>query len=307
MVARSKDTIRDAAQQLRQRLGVEGEYAPDMVYVLRKLEKLSPKTTMVLVSDSELPLMEARADPEKRTITIKTSVFDNLKLAEPHARWMVAHELGHLILHHKGAKYRSTNKSFVVSVEKQQELEAQMFAAAFLLPAELASTFESAKEIAQRFHVTLEAAKVRLEAFERSDANRALAPDYIASRLGLFSISNLPPTPSFRAPAAAVTSLREQGYSEEEIFEFVVPKRTLARRRAASELLTVDETDRALRLKRIGLQAQNVFGNAEKASRWLRKPKRELKGETPLAYLASEAGARVVEEMLYRIEHGIFA
>ena len=36
-------------------------------------------------------------------------------------------------------------------------------------------------------------------------------------------------------------------------------------------------------------------------------PKRALQGETPLAYLASEAGARVVEEMLHRIEHGMFA
>jgi uncharacterized protein (DUF2384 family) len=50
-----------------------------------------------------------------------------------------------------------------------------------------------------------------------------------------------------------------------------------------------------------------VFGEPEKAHRWLRKAKRELKGETPLAYLASEAGARIVEEMLFRIEHGIFA
>ncbi|MCK1745872.1 DUF2384 domain-containing protein [Bradyrhizobium sp. 139] len=30
-------------------------------------------------------------------------------------------------------------------------------------------------------------------------------------------------------------------------------------------------------------------------------------GETPLAYLATEAGARVVEEMLDQIDHGIWA
>jgi putative toxin-antitoxin system antitoxin component (TIGR02293 family) len=50
-----------------------------------------------------------------------------------------------------------------------------------------------------------------------------------------------------------------------------------------------------------------VFGDPAKAQRWMRKPKRSLVGETPLAYLASENGARVVEEMLRRIEHGIFA
>jgi putative toxin-antitoxin system antitoxin component (TIGR02293 family) len=114
--------------------------------------------------------------------------------------------------------------------------------------------------------------------------------------------------PSFRAqPAGTLTALAEEGFSEEEIFRLVVPKRTLARRRVMNDLLTVEETDKAFRLKRIAAQAYRVFGDREKANRWLRKPKRELKGETPLAFLASEAGARIVEEMLHRIEHGIFA
>ncbi len=112
---------------------------------------------------------------------------------------------------------------------------------------------------------------------------------------------------SARVKPAALTGLARHGYSDEEIFTLVVPKRTLARRRAADEPLTVEETDKALRLARIAVQAERVFGEPEKAHRWLRKAKRELKGETPLAYLASEAGARVVEEMLHRIEHGMFA
>jgi len=112
---------------------------------------------------------------------------------------------------------------------------------------------------------------------------------------------------SARVKPAALTDLARHGYSDEEIFTLVVPKRTLARRRAADEPLTVEETDKALRLARIAVQAERVFGEPEKAHRWLRKAKRELKGETPLAYLASEAGARVVEEMLHRIEHGLFA
>jgi putative toxin-antitoxin system antitoxin component (TIGR02293 family) len=112
---------------------------------------------------------------------------------------------------------------------------------------------------------------------------------------------------STRAEAAALGGLSRHGYSEDEIFALVVPKRTLARRKAAHERLTVEETDKMLRLERIAAQAERVFGAPEKAYRWLRKGKRELQGEAPLAYLASEAGARVVEEMLFRIEHGIFA
>lgn len=110
-----------------------------------------------------------------------------------------------------------------------------------------------------------------------------------------------------RVGTDALHALSRHGYSEDEIFALVVPKRTLARRKAANEPLTVEETDKALRLDRIASQAERVFGAADKAHRWLREPKRALQGETPVAYLASEAGARVVEEMLGRIEHGIFA
>jgi putative toxin-antitoxin system antitoxin component (TIGR02293 family) len=112
--------------------------------------------------------------------------------------------------------------------------------------------------------------------------------------------------PAPRATSSAVASLAASGYSEAEIFELVVPKRTLARRQAKREPLTVEETDKALRLARIADLATRVFGDEDKAHRWLRKPKRDLKGQTPLSYLASESGARTVEQMLHRIDHGIF-
>lgn len=121
------------------------------------------------------------------------------------------------------------------------------------------------------------------------------------------STDELPLAPAARARADIVDELARHGYSEKELWDLVVPKRTLARRRSAKELLTVEETDKALRLKRIAALAEHVFGDPAKAQRWLRKPKRSLKGEAPLAYLASENGARVVEEMLGRIEHGIYA
>ncbi len=121
------------------------------------------------------------------------------------------------------------------------------------------------------------------------------------------STDELPLAPAARARADIVNELARQGYSEKELSDLVVPKRTLARRRSGNELLTVEETDKALRLKRIATLAERVFADRAKAHRWMRKPKRGLSGETPLAYLASETGARIVEEMLRRIEHGIFA
>jgi putative toxin-antitoxin system antitoxin component (TIGR02293 family) len=67
------------------------------------------------------------------------------------------------------------------------------------------------------------------------------------------------------------------------------------------------EPDRATPLARVTALAEQTFGDKAKADRWLRKPKRALSGATPLAYLLDEAGARQVEEMLWRIDSGIFA
>ena len=118
---------------------------------------------------------------------------------------------------------------------------------------------------------------------------------------------DVPNHPAIRATPAALADLARHGYSDNEIWALVVPKRTLARRVADDEPLTVEETDKALRLERIATLADRVFGNPAKAHRWLRKPKQLLGGRTPVEFLASESGARQVEEMLYRIEHGMFA
>jgi uncharacterized protein (DUF2384 family) len=50
-----------------------------------------------------------------------------------------------------------------------------------------------------------------------------------------------------------------------------------------------------------------VFGEPERAWRWLRDAKRQFHARTPLELLATEAGARVVEELLYRIDEGMAA
>lgn len=125
---------------------------------------------------------------------------------------------------------------------------------------------------------------------------------------GSYSSRDLPIAKSFRASVDTTWSmLIDQGFSDTELFDFVIPKRTLDRRQSKKEPLTVEETDKALRLARIADLANTVFGDKEKAQRWLRKPKRSLDGETPVTYLSSEAGARVIEEMLMRIDAGILA
>lgn len=95
-------------------------------------------------------------------------------------------------------------------------------------------------------------------------------------------------------------------FSIEEIDELIIPKRTLARRKARKEALTVEETGKALRLARVIAEADRVFGDAAKSDRWLRRPNPVLRGIRPLAMLRSETGSLAVHELLGQIDHGMF-
>jgi len=95
-------------------------------------------------------------------------------------------------------------------------------------------------------------------------------------------------------------------FSREELHDTVAPDRTLARRLAKQERLTTAETDRAIRLARIVTEAERVFGDSEKAGLWLRRDNGALGGQAPLSLLKTEAGARAVDEILIRIDHGMY-
>lgn len=85
-----------------------------------------------------------------------------------------------------------------------------------------------------------------------------------------------------------------------------IPLRTLTRRRV-EQRLRPEESDRVVRLARILAQAVEVLGSKEKASTWLQRPNRALGGETPLSLLDTDLGTRQVEEVLGRIEQGVFS
>ncbi len=86
-----------------------------------------------------------------------------------------------------------------------------------------------------------------------------------------------------------------------------INQKTLERRLKAHARLKPDESERVARLMRIISLATAVLESEEHAREWLKRPLRELGGQTPLQVAATEPGAREVERVLGRIEHGIFA
>lgn len=109
-----------------------------------------------------------------------------------------------------------------------------------------------------------------------------------------------------RLPVRTVKALVRGGFSEAEVYQLVVPRRTLSHRIAKHEPLSREESDRAVRLARVTAHAEKVFGDPEKAWRWLRKPLHRFEGKSSLEMLATESGARLVDQMLIQIDHGMF-
>ena len=85
-----------------------------------------------------------------------------------------------------------------------------------------------------------------------------------------------------------------------------VPPRTMARRKR-SRRLHPDESDRLIRLARLATQAVQVFGKEDKAAMWMHRPNRALGNQAPLNLLRTDLGAKQVEEVLGRIEHGVIS
>jgi putative toxin-antitoxin system antitoxin component (TIGR02293 family) len=110
-----------------------------------------------------------------------------------------------------------------------------------------------------------------------------------------------------RLPLVALKGLARAGLTEQEIERFVIPQRTRRHRAEKKQRLTIEESDRAVRLLRIQTVAEDVFGSKDKAATWLRRPLAELRSETPLAVAETEAGARVIETILTKIDWGAAA
>lgn len=85
-----------------------------------------------------------------------------------------------------------------------------------------------------------------------------------------------------------------------------ISKATLHRRKAAGKL-DAGESDRVVRFARLLGRAAKVFGNMEDAKQWLNSRQFGLGGAVPLDFAQTEVGAREVENLLGRIEYGVYS
>jgi putative toxin-antitoxin system antitoxin component (TIGR02293 family) len=107
-------------------------------------------------------------------------------------------------------------------------------------------------------------------------------------------------------PTSSINRLLALGLTRSELDALVIPQRTLQHRRSRREKLSIEESDRVLRVTRLLSQAESVYGSRERALAWLRRPHPQLSNRTPLEMSRTDTGSRIVEELLVQIDEGMF-
>jgi putative toxin-antitoxin system antitoxin component (TIGR02293 family) len=107
-------------------------------------------------------------------------------------------------------------------------------------------------------------------------------------------------------PTSAINRLVALGITRPEVDRLVISLRTLQHRRSHRQKLTVEESDRLVRIARLLSQATSVYESRARALAWLRRPHPRLRGRTPLDTAKTGTGERLVEELLVQIDEGMF-
>ena len=97
------------------------------------------------------------------------------------------------------------------------------------------------------------------------------------------------------------------GINKKEYSGFLhINVRTLDRNLKEKFTLDIDKSEKALRIFRMMHHGINTFGNKEKFSKWLREDNQAL-GMKPIDLFGTIAGIEIVNNILTRIEYGIFS
>jgi len=87
-----------------------------------------------------------------------------------------------------------------------------------------------------------------------------------------------------------------------------ISEKTVSRlRHDPARRLPLATSDRLYRIARLFALAEEVLEDKGQARDWMRSPQIGLDNRVPLDLLRTEAGAREVEDLLIRIEHGVLS
>jgi len=175
---RSYRAVADLAHEARIRLGIDHYFTFNIVNAIRRLigkefDKLGVLHLDVFEHDND-PVSYVTFDP--LTLHVHREIWNDAELGEPKSRFILAHELGHMLMH---GNYRQAfsedeqSRLKFVQPEESAEAQAHWFAACFIAPDYLARKCESESELCLQFDFPSDFASVKLDDIKRH------APSYM--------------------------------------------------------------------------------------------------------------------------------
>ena len=143
---------------------------------------------------------------------------------------------------------------------------------------------------AKRKRALLVTAKLLISQSSSTTSDRLSLIDSVRSGLSYKAVEE-----AARALEMTVKDLAEFG---------VIAARTLSHSKK-SKRFTSAQSDRVTRFFRVWQKAQESFGDHGKARKWMERPTRPLGRRAPVELLDTEEGARLVEDVLFRIDRGL--
>jgi Zn-dependent peptidase ImmA (M78 family) len=125
-----------------------------------------------------------------RTLWVDREIWHLAKIGEPNARYIVAHEIGHLIFHHDDAKAFSNSAEDQIKFARPEysaEWQAHTFAFYFLMPDLIVAAYNDAVELSAACGVTIDVARQRIAMSKRFLRQYNLQESGICPRCGGFT------------------------------------------------------------------------------------------------------------------------
>lgn len=177
------DDISAVCRRLWRRFCAEGVTVFPIVSALERCQKEPiSKNGLLTVSffhqTAHSPPARVRFDP--LTLIVDDECWSFARQGDPSSKWILAHELGHIILHDKEAKAFSNDPGSRLKFTSEQESgesQADMFAFHQLMPDWLINHFQkNVAWIARHCDVDEEIARARIAIFERRWKNHYTGP-----------------------------------------------------------------------------------------------------------------------------------
>ncbi len=120
------------------------------------------------LKDGLLAYVEFKDSADRMTVhtnlLVEKEIWELAKLGDPHSNFILAHELGHIVMHNSDAQPFSNDVSQrfrFLSPDESAECQADLFADNFLIPDNIVDAFSSVDDLARACNVPIECARRR--------------------------------------------------------------------------------------------------------------------------------------------------